>query len=322
MSNAHRHDHGLTRQKLPMAFVLTGLILVVELVGAYLSHSLALLSDAGHVFTDLFAVGMAWYAAARATKPPDARNTFGYHRAGILTAFVSALMLIGIVVWVGIEAVSRFRHPQTVTPSVMFIAASVGIAVNLFIALGLTGNDRQSLNIRAVVLHAIGDIGASFGVIIGGIVIVLTGWQYADLLVSIGIAILIAINAVKLWLQTVDILMEATPKGLNIHSLVDEMIQIGNLRGVHDLHVWTIAGGRRMLSAHIQVADEQALRDSDVLIKRLRDKLRTQFRISHTTLQVELAVCQDGCADRDKSDVYCIDDEGAHELSESGSIPR
>lgn len=307
MRDAHQHDRGMVGRKLRMAFVLTGLILAVEIIGAYISHSLALFSDAGHIFTDLVAVGMAWFAAKRATKPPDARNTFGYHRTGILTAFTSALMLIAIVLWVGYEAIARFRHPQTVTPSVMFVAAAVGIVVNLFIAFGLSAHEKNSLNIRAVVLHAIGDIGASVGVILGGIVIVFTGWQYADPLISIVIALLIAKNAGDLWSKTVDILMEATPKGVNVDQIVADMMKTGKLKGVHDVHIWSIAGGMHMLSAHIQVADQHAMRNCDDLIKLLRERLKTRFGITHTTLQAELTGCED-------NDLYCkiAEDERDH----------
>src|SRR5262249_8477286 len=165
------------------------------LVGGVASHSLAQLSDAGHVLTDIVAIGLAWFATIRAEKPADARNTYGYHRTGILATLANAITLILIVVWIAYEAIQRLQHPEPVTPWIMFLAAAVGIAVNLYIGLGLRAEGGENLNARGAMLHALGDVGASAAVIVGGLVILLTGWQYADPLISIGIPLLIARSA-------------------------------------------------------------------------------------------------------------------------------
>lgn len=302
----HNHAHGMAGTRLRTAFLLTILILVVELVGGIASHSLALLSDAGHVLTDIVALGLAWFATVRAAKPADARNTFGYHRTGILAALLNAGTLILIVAWIAYEAVGRLRHPTAVTPWIMFVAAAVGIAVNLFIALGLRAEGGTNLNVRAAMLHALGDIGASAGVIVGGLVILLTGWQYADPIISLLIALLIAKGAWDLLAETVDILMEATPRDLNVAQLVRDVVKVPGVNDVHDLHIWSIAGGMRLLSAHVLVADNRPLAECDALIERIHCLMCEQYGIQHTTLQLERAGCAQG-------DLYCALPEHEHD---------
>jgi cobalt-zinc-cadmium efflux system protein len=304
----HDRAYGMAGTRLRTAFLLTILILLVEVAGGILSHSLALLSDAGHVLTDIVALGLAWFATVRAAKPADARNTFGYHRTGILAALLNAVTLILIVAWIAYEAVERFRHPAAVSPWIMFAAAAVGIAVNLFIALGLRAEGGTNLNMRAAMLHALGDIGASVGVIAGGLVILLTGWQYADPIISLAIALLIAKGAWDLLAETVDILMEATPRDLNVAQLVRDMIKIPGVNDVHDLHIWSIAGGMRLLSAHVLVADNRSLTECDALIECIHCLVCERYGIQHTTLQLEQA----GCA---QCDLYCAlpSDEHAHD---------
>ncbi len=288
--HGHDHAHGLTGRTLRTAFVLTLVILAVELAGGLLSHSLALLSDAGHVLTDIFALGLAWFAAAQAGRPADARNTYGYHRIGILTALVNAVTLILVVMWIAYEAVGRFQHPQEVTPWLMFVSAAVGIAVNLYIAVGLQKGGAENLNARAALLHVLGDIGASAGVIVGGVVILLTRWSPVDPLISLGIAVLIARGTWSVLRETVDILMEATPKDVNVAGLVRDMLRAPSVVDVHDLHVWSIAGGMRALSAHVQVGD-RPLSACGPVLDDLRGLLRDKYRIAHSTIQFECADC-------------------------------
>lgn len=185
---AHEHAHDMAGSRLRTALGLTAVILLVELTGGLLSHSLALLSDAGHVFTDIVALGLAWYATVQAQKPADAKNTYGYHRIGILTALANAVTLILIVGAITYEAVQRLQHPGAVTPWVMFASAAVGIVVNLYIGFGLRSEGSENLNIRAAMLHVFGDVGASSAVVIGGVVILLTRWYPADPLISLAIA--------------------------------------------------------------------------------------------------------------------------------------
>lgn len=291
MNQPPGHSHNLTGNRLRTAFVLTAIILLVELAGGILSHSLALLSDAGHVLTDIFALGLAWFATIQADRPADARKTYGYHRTGILTALANAVTLILIVIAIGFEAIQRFQHPQKVTPWVMFISAAVGIAVNLYIGFGFRRESGENLNVHAAMLHVFGDVGASIGVIVGGLIILLTGWYPADPLISLFIAALIAWGAWSILRATIDILMEATPRGLNVAQMVRDMVREPGVEDVHDLHVWSIAGGMSALSAHVQIGD-RPLSECDSLLGRLGTMLKQRYNIDHATIQVECAGCE------------------------------
>ncbi|MGO8948789.1 MAG: cation diffusion facilitator family transporter [Ktedonobacterales bacterium] len=314
-SHAVGHSHGGAGTRLRTAFCLTLLILVVEVVGGLISHSLALLSDAGHVLTDILALGLAWFAAMRAERPADARNTYGYHRSGILAALANAVTLIVVVGAIAYEAIQRLQHPQNVTPWIMLVAAGVAIAVNLYIALDLRAEKGENLNVEGVLLHALGDIGASLGVILGGVIILLTGWQYADPLISLAIAALVARSAWTLLGKAVDILMEATPKDLNVAQLVQDVRGIPGITDVHDLHIWSIAGGQNFLSAHVQVSDDRPLTRCDTLLTDIHCLLCERYHVSHTTIQVE----HDGCGD---FDLYCTLPDAPHQHAHPAeSIP-
>ncbi len=234
--SGHNHTHGLARNSLRLAFFLTLIILIAELVGGFLANSLALLSDAGHVVTDIFALGLAWFATIQAEKPANARKTFGYHRVGILAAMVNAVTLIVIAFAILLEAIQRFQHPEPVQPLIMFLAAGIGIVLNLYIGFGLM-QEANNLNVRAAMLHVFGDVGASVGVIVAGIIILLTGWTFVDPLLSVGIAVLIAVGAWRILRETTDILMEAVPRGLSMQNLVKDMRSVEGVQDVHDLHV-------------------------------------------------------------------------------------
>jgi len=292
VADAPNHSHGMTGRKLRTAFALTAGILVIEVAGGLLSNSLALLSDAGHVLTDIVALGLAWYATAQAERPADARRTYGYHRTGILAALANAVTLILIVIGIAYEAWGRLAHPEPVAPLLMFAAALVGIAVNLYIGFGLRAEGGNNLNVRAAMLHVFGDVGASAGVILGGLVILVTGWQAADPLISLGIAVLIAKGAWDILRETTDILMEATPKQVNAAELVRDLLRVPGVHDVHDLHIWSLAGGMPVLSAHVQVADDRALSACDALLGALTTVLHEQYRIAHSTLQLEWANCE------------------------------
>ncbi|MCL4545356.1 MAG: cation diffusion facilitator family transporter [Chloroflexi bacterium] len=292
MSSGHAHtdSHGLTGQRLRTAVVLTALILVVETVSGLLSHSLALLSDAGHILTDVVALALALFAAGQSQRPADATNTYGYHRTGILVALINAATLIAIVLAIAIEAIQRFQHPETVAVGYMLVAPAVAIAVNLFIGFGLA-HEKEDLNVRAAVLHVFGDVAASAAVIVAAALILLTGWAVIDPILSLAIALLIAIGAFRVLREAVAILMEATPHGVDVTRLARDLVQVPRVRDVHDLHVWSISSGMRMLSAHVQVEEDLRLSDCDELVLELRHLLRDRYGIGHSTLQFECAGC-------------------------------
>src|SRR6267143_307554 len=233
-----------------LALVLTCAMLVVEVAGGLVSHSLALLSDAGHVLTDVFALGLAWFAVAQASRPADKRRSYGYHRVSILAALVNSVVLIVIVLAIGFEALRRLANPEPVQGGIVIVAALVGIAINTFVAFGLSG-DTHNLNMRAALLHVTGDIGASLGVVMAGAVILLTGWLYIDPLLSIAIAVLIALGAWRIVRETVNMLMEGTPRDIDLAAVTSEITGTGLVSSMHDLHVWALSSDETALSVHV-----------------------------------------------------------------------
>ncbi|MBV9020303.1 MAG: cation transporter [Ktedonobacteraceae bacterium] len=297
----HDHTHGMVKQSLRIAFFLTIIILAAELIGGLLANSLALLSDAGHVVTDLFALGLAWFASVQAEKLPDERKTFGYHRVGILAALVNAVSLIVIVLVISWEAIGRFQHPEAVQPLIMFISAAVGIVINLFIGFGLQ-RESHNLNVRAAALHVFGDVGASCSVIIAGLLILLTGWTLLDPLLSIAISLLIALSAWRILRETTDILLEATPKDISMSQLVKDMMKVRGVQDVHDLHVWSITSGMSALSCHVLI-DNLPPSDSAPILQSLTEVLREKYHVGHTTIQFECDAHEAACCAWDG--LYC-----------------
>jgi len=270
---------------LKMALALTCVVLAVELAGGLVSHSLALLSDAGHVLTDVFALGLAWFAVAQASRPADKRRSYGYHRVSILAALVNSVVLIVIVLAIGFEALRRLANPEPVQGGIVIVAALVGIAINTFVAFGLSG-DPQNLNMRAALLHVTGDIGASLGVVMAGAVILLTGWLYIDPLLSIAIAVLIAFGAWRIVRETVNMLMEGTPRDIDLAAVTSEITGTGLISSMHDLHVWALSSDETALSVHVVVEDCE-LGEAEHVVRDLETRLCDRFAIGHTTIQVE-----------------------------------
>src|SRR6266566_5245020 len=271
--------------KLRLALGLTLFILLVELTGGLLSHSLALLSDAGHVLTDVFALGLAWFAIEQSKRPADQRRSYGYQRVSILAALLNAVTLIVIVLAIGFEAVRRLTAPEPVQGGAVIATALVAIAINVFVILTLRAESRN-LNLRAALLHVTGDVAASAGVLIAGGVILLTGWLYIDPLLSLAIAALIAYGAWGIVRETVNLLMEGTPPDINMAAVSSEISGTDLVTGVHDLHVWALSSEDVALSCHIVIADT-SLGDAEHVVRDLEGRLCSQFAIGHTTIQVE-----------------------------------
>jgi cobalt-zinc-cadmium efflux system protein len=271
--------------RIRLAFVLTALILVVEVGAGALAHSLALLADAGHIFTDLFALGLAWFALRQSTRPADLRRTYGYHRSGILAAMVNGGLLVAIVVAIAYEAVQRLLHPQPVGGGLVIIAALAAVAINAYLGRSLS-TDAANLNVRAVRLHVLGDLAGSVGVVFAGVIIVLTGWFPADAIVSLGIAALVAWGAVRLVTETVQILLEGTPSGIDLNAVRSRMEATPGVDSLHDLHVWALGPEQVALSCHVVVQDEK-LSDGEHLVRELENALCGEFGVGHTTIQLE-----------------------------------
>ncbi len=270
---------------LKTALALTCFILLVEFAGGLISHSLALLSDAGHVLTDVFALGLAWFAVEQSKRPADHRRSYGYHRVSILAALVNSVTLIVIVIAIAYEAVRRLANPEPVQGWVVIVTALMGIAVNLYVIFGLRGETR-SLNMRAAFLHVAGDIGASVGVVLAGVVILLTDWLYIDPILSLSIAALIAFGAWRIVRETVNLLLEGTPPDIDLSAVTDEITHTSEVVSLHDLHVWALSAEDTALSVHVVVGD-CPLGDAEHLVRDLEQRLCGRFAIGHTTIQVE-----------------------------------
>ncbi|GMA60124.1 cation diffusion facilitator family transporter [Alicyclobacillus fastidiosus] len=288
-AGGHHHHDGILHTHAPAgkmgkAFVLTCAILVVELIGGMLSHSLALMSDAGHVLTDVFAIGLSWFAIRQSVKPADESMTFGYARSGILAAQVNGLTLIVITLWILVEAYRRLQHPSHVHSLWMFISATVGICVNLYLALGM--RHEENLNVKSAVLHMLGDAAASAGVLVAGIIISFTHWYIVDPLLSIAIAVLIAFGAWRIVRQTMKILMEGTPQTIDFRAVVDELKALPGIQDVHDVHVWAITSGQNALSCHAVLDGNMTIRDSQQILRDAEHSL-SHFGIGHVTIQIE-----------------------------------
>src|SRR5207245_2865948 len=221
---------------LRMALALTVPLLVVAFAGGLISHSLALLADAGHILTDVFALGLAWFAVEQSKRPADKRRSYGYQRVSILAALVNSVTLVIIVIAIAYEAVRRLASPEPVQGEVVIVTALIGIAVNSFVIFGLRG-ENKSLNMRAAFLHVAGDIGASVGVVIAGAVILLTGWLYIDPILSLGIAALIAFGAWRIVRETVNLLLEGTPPDIDMSAVIVEITNTSRVWCLHDMTV-------------------------------------------------------------------------------------
>ena len=291
-SQFERPELGAERvsQRLRFAFLVTLAILAIEVVGGVASNSLALLSDAGHVLTDVLALGLSWFAAVQAERPPTRRRTFGFHRAGILAALANAVTLVILSIFIVYEAYRRLVAPQPVEGGLMFAVALVGLAANVGLAAFLHRGEEENLNVRSATLHVLGDALASVVVVIGAVVIYLTGFYAVDPLLSVVVALIIVGGGWSIISETVNILMEGTPSGLDVSEIVREMKAVPGILDVHDLHVWSLAAGVHALSCHVVVTD-QALSQSNAILLELNRLLAGRFGIYHTTIQFEHREC-------------------------------
>ena len=280
-----------------MAIIFTGVILAMELVGGYLANSLALLSDAGHVFTDALALLLSWFALRQAEKPATERMTFGYHRIGIFAAFINGVSLVGIAGIIFYEAYGRFREPPPVRSGLMLSIAAIGLVANLIVLFMLRSEQHENLNVRSAFLHVAGDALASVGVICGGAIIYFSGWFWVDPAISVAIALIISFGAWRVIREAVNIFLEATPAHLNIDEMVRAMMEVPGVKDVHDLHVWSITPQMHALSCHVLVDDLSVSQGANI-VGRLNELLSSKFNIGHSTVQLECVGC-------DPNSLYC-----------------
>src|SRR5262245_39935828 len=296
---AHTHPHGgaATGRRLGLSLALTLAFVAGEAAAGWYANSLALLADAGHNLADALALAFSWYAIRLARRPPDARRTFGSHRAGVLAALANAVSLVAIALLIFWEAAQRLRSPGEVAAGPMIGVALAGAALNGLISLWLRGEARHDLNIRSAYLHMVGDAVSALGVVVAGVVVALTGEAVVDPLVSLLIGVLILWSSWGVLAEAVNVLMEAAPPGLDMAGLEQAIRATPGVQGVHDLHVWTVASNLVACSCHVVVA-EQSVRGGQQVLRAVVEVLRGQFGVAHTTVQVEV----EGC---DPDDMYC-----------------
>jgi len=266
-------------------------IVVAEVVAGIAAASLALLSDAVHNFTDIAALGLAWFAIVQARKPPSAARTFGHHRTGILTALVNSAAMVVITLWIFYEAAQRFAHPQPVGGALVMATAALALAANLSIVGVLRSGASRDINIRSAVLHLLADAAASAAVLVSGLVILLTGWDYADPVVSVLLGLAILVGAWQIIRETLEIFLEASPRAIDVDLLVEDLLQEDGVRDIHDIHVWTLGSELYALSCHVLV-DDVRVSESERIVRDLKQKLAEDFGITHSTLEVETVPCE------------------------------
>ena len=289
--DGHQHSHQRHLQgKFRFAVLLTTFVLVVEVIGGILSNSLALLSDAAHVFSDALSLIMSWLAIYLSTRPATSLRTYGYHRTEVFAAFINGVSLIAISGWIFYEATQRFIAPEPVKSKEMLVVAIFGFIANMVIVWLFHGEGHKNLNVRSAVLHVIGDALASVGVIVGGVVIYYTGWFVVDPILSCAIGLVVLVGAVRVTKEAVHILLEGSPKHADAHKVAACISAIDSVKDVHDMHIWSLCSNYLALSTHVSIA-EDASKSSHQLRQEINDKLQTQFGIFHTTIQIE----QPGC---------------------------
>ena len=273
-----------------IAFVL------IQFAAGLQSGSLALLSDAGHNLTDALALALAMFGVYLQAKPADESRTFGYHRGGVLAAFINAISLVGLSAFLFYESYERLRTPQAVDENIMIVTAGLGILLNVGILLGLRRHEAD-INIRAASVHMLGDALGSVAIIVGAVAIHYTGWLSIDPILSILIAALIVWSAVDIIRESLNILLEGLPRGLNLKSVTRAMREVPGVLDVHDVHVWSLGSSAHALSCHALIEDMPPS-ESDCILKGLNQVLGDRFHIHHTTIQFEHTNCelsQTGC---------------------------
>lgn len=286
----HRPASGVLAQRLRLACAITAIILVAEVAGGVLTRSLALLSDAGHVFADLFALAISAYALSLARVPPDPARTYGYHRAEVFAALVNGVSLVAISIWIVLAAAERLQAPVPVRSGPMAVVAAVGLLANLAIILLLRGHAGENLNARSALMHVIGDLLASVAVVAGGIVMWATGFYLLDPILSLVVVVILLRGAYGLIAEATHILLEGTPRGIQLAEVERAIAEIAGVRGVHDLHIWSLCSEYAALSAHLLV-HEQSMSDARRIVDQVGRMLAERFRIIHTTIQPESAAC-------------------------------
>jgi len=299
------HENSNTGKRFLLSIGVTFAILIAEVIGGYWTGSLSLLSDAAHVFMDVFALILSYLALRLSALPADDRHTYGFHRLEVIAALINGVTLGAISIEIFTESWARWFNPQPVKSIEMLVIAVIGLVANLIVVFVLGGHEhehsegeseteheREDLNVRSAFLHVVGDAVSSVGVIVAAGLIWYTGWQWVDPLMSVLIGILILFSSWRVLKSSLHILVEGVPEGLSVEKIGQSMASVPGVQDVHDLHVWSICSGHIALSAHI-ITDNLPLAESDGIMAELKQRI-AHFGIEHTTIQFECAACGQG----------------------------
>ncbi|UCC68882.1 MAG: cation transporter [Armatimonadota bacterium] len=298
MSSSHDTDDGLTpsdvqpaRGRLAFAVVLTAAILIAEVTGGIWFHSVALLSDAAHVLTDLVSLALSLGAIIIATRPVSKEHTFGWHRAEVLAALLNGVVLLLVAGGLLRESYLRLQNPPEVQVVGMFWVAAAGLIANGIIAFRLRGHAHRDLNIRSAYLHVLADLGGSVGVVLAAIIMLPTGWYMADPILGMAISVAVLFGSARLLRDTAHILLEGVPRGVDLNAVAEVVKSTPGVEDIHDLHIWTICSNILALSVHVTVGDRSAAA-RDEIVRAINDELRLRFQIAETTVQTERTPCR------------------------------
>lgn len=291
----HHHNHAKeinNIKALLFAFVLTMIFMIVEFIGGYLSKSLALISDAGHMLSDVVSLGIAIWAIKQGQKISDLSKTFGYKRTEVIAAFVNGITLVAISVLILKEGLERFFNPIQINQEQLILIASLGLLVNIIVAFTLFKNSKENINIKGAFLHVISDMLGSIGAIIAGFIIKYTGWIYVDPMISIIIAFLILYSSFSIIKETYHTLMEGSPKHINFDDLIEKVKNVENVNDIHDLHIWSLNEDEVILTAHLIVEENV---NNNLIISNVKKLLHDKFHVEHSTLELETTKCDIRC---------------------------
>jgi cobalt-zinc-cadmium efflux system protein len=282
-----------TAKSLGVATMLTALHFTIKLIGGYLTNSLALISDAWHLLTDLLSLIISWWAIKKSIQPPTEWATYGFHRVGILVALINNVSLIAISFYILYQAYERFLHPENIEPAGMTLLATLGIVISAVIVYLVNDGAKNNLNMRSVWLHFAGETVASLGVLIGGVVIYYTGWYWVDTLMSGVLGLTILRGAFVMLHDITIILLEGIPNKLSITDIANCLKCIPNINAARDIHIWCLAEENVALSAHIEVSSDVRISQTEPLLIEIKDMLALKFNITHVNIQFELHECSD-----------------------------
>ncbi len=286
-ADGHAHDHrGLSRSRLRLAIIVTAAAMVLEVAGGLVSKSLALISDAGHMFTHLFALGVSYLALAWSERPATGEKSFGYYRGEVLAALFNGITVLAVVAFIVYEAVTAIITPHAVKTTEMLIVAGIGLVVNVITALLLLKAGKDDLNIRSALVHLAGDLGSSVAVIAGGVVMIFTGFWLLDPLLSLGIAAVIVVWSWGLIRESVHILLQGTPREVDLPAVRELLATYPCVTGVDDLHVWCVTSRMHVLTAQLRVPGAMRVEEGTALRRDLTRELYDRFQIVHATLEL------------------------------------